>query len=822
MAIYNWYHGTPVDSSPAPAPAPTPDPVVSSGVAAPPQNQIDSGRPDGRPVDIHKFSRAVVGADGKYKRQFTIVDDLSSVKHASLKDYLTAEQLGDRSGYFSGVDFGIPFDSTKARAGEMISGMAGLAGALVFSPVMSAASAQAIQDPTGLGNRYIPNSGVGNLFASMAIDDEFKNIYEIKQYRQNASNQGKDGGFVMNVGGINIYRQPGKAGYRGQLDRIGLDQQGARQLEIFGKGVSHGTKVANALLAGGEVTQEMIDEIGSDRVVLETINGGYLLNGNFHYGTGTAGGGYMEDLDGLAMSMFSANGQLNLSQAKVFASSWRQSASSMGRGASTQELLSNLRAFQQQSSKYAIALSMQKTEEEQEATNTSISAAQEKAGRASEKTAKQIAEEAAERARQRQQGEETPPSGKPTEYTLDTGFEDRTDFDGSSGPFAEGGEIPESDSDNFITGNELIEAQGDESGFVNRPPSEVTDEESVADDRPMVAKEEGMVLNAEAVKLAGEQDVAAMIKQADDYIRQNGEEVKEDREATDIQISDGEVYISPRHADVIGRSRLRKINDRGVPKTEKKLQKAAKGGFIGYAEGTDEGGVQLAMSMIPPGAGPEAGQLPDTFIDRPEVADAMRKNKEAGSYPEATFPDVKDETPVDFLDKLEGHWSQPVTRTRNVNFFKNLSDVELLTYMIMAETATSNADPQDMYAVAQTAVNRMNSTDPNMGFRNQNTLQKVLLKQRPKGAFEYEGMDKTRGSNMRSEYNDTYDIFAQGAARAYSIANDILSGEMESSPPIPENVMWYEAPTQSGESWMTRNLDFFDSYGGHNFYVARQ
>jgi len=269
---------------------------------------------------------------------------------------------------------------------------------------------------------------------------------------------------------------------------------------------------------------------------------------------------------------------------------------------------------------------------------------------------------------------------------------------------------------------------------------------------------------------------------------------------------------------VIGRDRLRKINDRGKPKTEEKLKKAAKGGTIGYADGTDESGIQLAMSATPP----EAGQLPDSFMDVPQVTEAMRMKRQAESYPEAEFPEMQDEIPEGFLDKLNQHWSQGVTRTRNVNFFKTLSDVELLTYMIMAETATSNADPQDMYAVAQTAVNRMNSDDPSLGFRNQDSLQKVLLKQRPKGAFEYEGMDKTRGTLMRDEYNSTFDIFAQGAARAYAIASDILSGEMESTPPIPENVMWYEAPTQSGDSWMTRNLEFFDSYGGHNFYTARQ
>ena len=54
-----------------------------------------------------------------------------------------------------------------------------------------------------------------------------------------------------------------------------------------------------------------------------------------------------------------------------------------------------------------------------------------------------------------------------------------------------------------------------------------------------------MVLNAEAVKIAGEQDVANMIKDAEDYIRSSGKETAgDDREATNIQISEGEVYIS--------------------------------------------------------------------------------------------------------------------------------------------------------------------------------------------------------------------------------------------------------------------------------------
>ena len=121
MGIYNWYHGTPTDTSPSPSdPAPTPDPTTDPNASFPVEREGGGGRPDGRPLDIHKFSKGVVQKDGTYKRQFTIVSDLSNVKYKSLNDYLKGEKLGDRSGFFSGTDFSQPYDSTKARAAMRI------------------------------------------------------------------------------------------------------------------------------------------------------------------------------------------------------------------------------------------------------------------------------------------------------------------------------------------------------------------------------------------------------------------------------------------------------------------------------------------------------------------------------------------------------------------------------------------------------------------------------------------------------------------------------------------------------------------------------
>ena len=749
--------------------------------------------------------RALFRKDGTYKRQFEIVSDLSNVKYASLNDYLKAEKLGDRSGFFSGTDFSQPYDSTKARAAESVMGGFGAEILVPFAGSMLGDS-QAVMDPTGLGNRYIPYGGAGNSIASMVIDQEYRDLFKIKQFRNNAANVGKDGGFVMNMGGLNIYRRPGDKHFRGQLDRVGLDQEGARQLEIYGKGIAHGQAVANALLSGEGVSEDMITNIGGDRIILETVNGGYFLNGNFHYGTGTAAGGYMEDLDAIAMSMFSANGQLSLAQAKVFASSWRASAKGMsgfsGRKASTQELIDNLQSFQKQASNYAAEQSSQKAAAAQAKSSSFVDniiagkydtsrGAMEEFFREHDRGNQDAAHAALDRAAEASEADEKQMADDIAESYSDFG-EDDFDFG-----FAEGGMVPEDDVDALIGGNEMIQSEGDESGFVGRPPSQVTDAESVADDKEMVAKEEGMVLNAEAVKLAGEQDIAAMIKEADDYLRKNGEEVKDTREATNIRISEGEVYISPRHADVIGRSRLRKINDRGIPKTEEKLQKAAKGGSVGYATGDEVQG----------------------FLDQPgEIADT------------GDAPRMKTEIPEGDLALFRGYLGKKGRHVRAdvENLIDNLSERGRLALLMLTET-TALADPlESMEAVGQVAVNRMNTNDPD--FDDVTSIVDVL-KQRSTGRgsgskmFQFDGLEPTSVKKRLTE------IMGGGRAaidKIYSAADNVISmnprlgGDNADGrePAIPLSVLYYKKPGSEGGGFMDKRhyMEPYTTIGGHQFY----
>ena len=605
----NWYHGVDdtTTTTPDPDPDPTPDPDPQPTMTAIP-NVGGEGVTDVRmDVSIQRLNR---------KGTKVSAIDFGTIKYASLNEALKAEGLGDRSGFFSGTEFKDikTKDKKAARIAETAAGMD--PNAFIFALPMGAAfgPSRQLQDPTGQFTRSIPVAGIFNPIASMAINQEFEELYKIKQFRiKNPTLTGKAAGFGFSIGGVNIYRRPGEVLYRGQLDKAGLDQQTARSMEQYINGTAKGKELAQAMLRAASSGES--DDGGpdislsdKDRAILQTKNGGYLLNGNFHFGSGIAAYGYQEDMEALAASVFSANGLLSKQQSLGIARSWRDNAKALPRNASAADKLANLNAH------IRAATSLHQS---------NVAAAADRAAKA-QAAVQQRRTDAIAAARGEpfgslgfenpnyydDQSEEGPSLSRNTPNMTekdDTGrtigtesaFDNVDDNEGlDPDDYAAGGDIPEDEEEMFrgapdgeepmITGNELLASRGDESGFVERPPSQVSDEKSVADDKPMVAKEEGMVLNAEAVKIAGEQDVAKMIKDAEDYVRASGKEAKDDREATNIQISEGEVYISPQLADVIGRDRLRKINDRGIPKTEKKLQKAAKGGKVkGYQSGGD-------------------------------------------------------------------------------------------------------------------------------------------------------------------------------------------------------------------------------------------
>lgn len=132
--------------------------------------------------------------------------------------------------------------------------------------------------------------------------------------------------------------------------------------------------------------------------------------------------------------------------------------------------------------------------------------------------------------------------------------------------------------------------QASQSGFIDRPPSQVTDGAKVADNRPDSVPEGTYIINAAAVEFAGEQDIRKMIMDAQKEAVRRGlstDNFERHSNLVDIAVSSGEVKIAPHLVDIIGEDRLEKINKRGLRKTEERIAEngqepvpARRGGFI--------------------------------------------------------------------------------------------------------------------------------------------------------------------------------------------------------------------------------------------------
>lgn len=172
------------------------------------------------------------------------------------------------------------------------------------------------------------------------------------------------------------------------------------------------------------------------------------------------------------------------------------------------------------------------------------------------------------------------------------GMSDRGGFAGFEGD-ARGGMITHGRPQNrnaYAMGTPPAGVQASQSGFIDRPPSQVSEAGKVADDRPMKAKEGTYIVNAAAVEFAGEKDIRKMIMDAQKEAVRRGlstDDFERHSNLIDIAVSSGEVTIAPHLVKIIGEDRLEKINKRGIRKTEQRIAEngqqpvqAARGGFL--------------------------------------------------------------------------------------------------------------------------------------------------------------------------------------------------------------------------------------------------
>ena len=141
-----------------------------------------------------------------------------------------------------------------------------------------------------------------------------------------------------------------------------------------------------------------------------------------------------------------------------------------------------------------------------------------------------------------------------------------------------------------------------EPGFVEGPPENFTERETVADDQNGKVAPDTFIINAAAVEIAGSEDIRKMLMKAYEVAVEKGLDIgRVDRKlyegTVDVALSKGEVVVPPELAKIIGYDRLRKINNRGKKEVASR-QKKAGGGFLDGKKFADGGEVDYEDRII--------------------------------------------------------------------------------------------------------------------------------------------------------------------------------------------------------------------------------
>ena len=177
-------------------------------------------------------------------------------------------------------------------------------------------------------------------------------------------------------------------------------------------------------------------------------------------------------------------------------------------------------------------------------------------------------------------------------------------------------------------------AQGG-SGFINRPPEQVSEAESVADNQPDAVPEGTFVINAPAVEFAGSNDIRKMLIDAHKEAIRRGITVDKQGNGAkliDVALSSGEVKVAPHLAKIIGYDRLEKINNRGKAEVEERIQENGQ-----QIAGAATGGLLLGLRQQP------QTQLPEGFVQQPATVDAGPiPSRDEDTFFDYTIGQIKD------------------------------------------------------------------------------------------------------------------------------------------------------------------------------------
>ena len=501
------------------------------------------------PSAILAATRPTLGGDISASGEISFDIPDANPGGGSYSKFLSEKGMDDRIPLVN-IYEGMAYDDIEVNLFENIGAAAKEGGKKVADP-KKAVGSMFKNVKNAFNNNSFRGFGAGGAFADMVHSIQYRDLDLIRIARTAGA---ADTGFAMTLGDYGITRAPGGRTYTGNTR--GMDIETITALEAISKGYDPTRGRYNPL---DPRSNQTVVASGGIQVSNNPMDGFIRANGTVYdprfIGAGASGAYARTDMIKKAATYYGVTPD-QMSGALAVARSGTMNV----RQALNNVLAPKLKAFQEKASQ-----EMEAFKEEQRQRDFD----QRMYGADSPRPETRARED-----RERERVERTVADVK-----------DRTEATkGSRETFAIG----------FADGGRVGLAMGGAprmaSGFVERPPDQVPEDQTVADDKKAQLPEGAFVINAAAAEFMGTDDVRKMLLDAHKEALRQGLVVDKQGNGAkliDVAISRGEVVVAPHLAKIIGYDRLIKINNRGKPETRERIQEndqqpigVAEGGFI--------------------------------------------------------------------------------------------------------------------------------------------------------------------------------------------------------------------------------------------------
>jgi hypothetical protein len=572
------------------------------------------------PSAILAATRPTLGGDISASGEISFDIPDANPGGGSYSKFLSQKGMNDRIPLVN-IYEGMAYDDKEVNLFENIGAAAKEGGKKVADPKKAVSSIFGTVK-NAFGNNSFRGFGAAGAFADMVHSLQYRDLDLIRAARTAGA---ADTGFAMTLGDYGITRAPGSGRYTGNTR--GMDIETITALEALSKGydphTSHGGSRYNPLDPSKSQT---VVASGGLQVSNNPMDGFIRANGSVYdprfIGAGASGAYARTDMIEKAAGYYGVTPD-QMSGALAVARSGTMNV----RQALNNVLAPKLKAFQEKASQ-----EMEAYKEEQRQRDFD----QRMYGADSPRPETRARED-----RERERVERTVADVK-----------DRTEATkGSRETFAIG----------FADGGRVGLAMGGAprmaSGFVERPPDQVPEDQTVADDKKAQLPEGAFVINAAAAEFMGTDDVRTMLLDAHKEALRQGLVVDKQGNGAkliDVAISRGEVVVAPHLAKIIGYDRLTKINNRGKPETRERIQE--------NGQAAAPATMQAATGML------VSGQMVNPTLTQQDLREEGFLSKEYTPMPDIPIPSRDEDT---FFGYTVGELKRAIKGVEIKGFEKN-------------------------------------------------------------------------------------------------------------------------------------------------------